>query len=606
MLLVKVKTVFDLGFLNLGRVFIYKLAVKFRFNPVQNVKADVAKGDFFLPYPGDPKKLSVNSNWINKHTFFSYMRKNSICIPEWHTNILTNKKITDVDQAWFQISDFNSELGDIKGIWEASRFDWVLVFAQAIANGDDLYRAKLNRWLLNWLENNKPYLGPNWKCGQEASIRVLHLAFAALLLGQTEETTFPLLTLIKAHLKRISPTIMYAIAQDNNHGTSEAAALYVGGSWLAANGDKEGIKWQKQGDKWLENRAKHLIEKDGSFSQYSTTYHRLMLDTYSMVEIWRKSFSLPKFTNSFYSRLKAATYWLYTFTQFDSGDAPNLGANDGARLLPLVHSDYRDFRPSVQLSACLFFHKSAYGVSGNYDIPLQWLDIQKPIDVMQSPVSCDFVDGGYACLIEGEAFAILNYPKFRFRPSQCDVLHVDFWHKGKNILRDGGTYSYNAGQDVIDYYGGVQSHNTIEFDCHDQMPRLSRFLLGGWLKAKNKETLIKNCKSTAFSVGYIDRFGCKHHRKIEIEKNKMTIVDTVSGFKKNAILRWRLLPAEWSFNGTCLSLGSYQLTVSSSVRIKRQELVQGVESRYYYRESVLPVFEVEIEEEGVLTTEVHF
>src|SRR3546814_1331343 len=36
------------------------------------------------------------------------------------------------------------------------------------------------------------YRGPNWKCAQEASIRLLHLATAGLILGLVRETSVPL------------------------------------------------------------------------------------------------------------------------------------------------------------------------------------------------------------------------------------------------------------------------------------------------------------------------------------------------------------------------------------------------------------------------------
>ena len=42
--------------------------------------------------------------------------------------------------------------------------------------------------------------------------------------------------MITLHLVRIAATLPYAIAQDNNHGTSEAAALFIGGAWLDATG----------------------------------------------------------------------------------------------------------------------------------------------------------------------------------------------------------------------------------------------------------------------------------------------------------------------------------------------------------------------------------
>src|SRR3546814_19758965 len=84
------------------------------------------------------------------------------------------------------------------------------------------------------------YRGPNWKCAQEASIRLLHLATAGLILGQVRETSVPLRALVLTHLRRIAATMSYAVAQANNHATSEAAALFIGGSWLAANGSRAG------------------------------------------------------------------------------------------------------------------------------------------------------------------------------------------------------------------------------------------------------------------------------------------------------------------------------------------------------------------------------
>ena len=40
--------------------------------------------------------------------------------------------------------------------------------------------------------------------------------------------------------------------------------------------------------------------------------------------------------------------------------------------------------------------------------------------------------------------AMLRYPRFRYRPGHADALHLDLWLGDRNILRDGGTYSYNA------------------------------------------------------------------------------------------------------------------------------------------------------------------
>src|SRR5207237_687517 len=158
----------------------------------------------------------------------------------------------------------------------ASRLDWAVSFAQQAAAGSGPALGRLNAWLADWTEHNPAYKGHNWKCAQEVSFRVMHLALASLVLGQTATPPAALVDLLVMHLARIEPTIAYARAQQNNHGTSESAALFIGGSWLARMGRPQGARWAEQGRRLLEDRVARLIAADGSFSQHSVNYHRLM------------------------------------------------------------------------------------------------------------------------------------------------------------------------------------------------------------------------------------------------------------------------------------------------------------------------------------------
>jgi hypothetical protein len=105
--------------------------------------------------------------------------------------------------------------------------------------------------------------------------------------------------------EEINRRVSYAIGQQNNHGTSEAAALFIGGSFLAGR-DPRAASWARKGWRWLEERAATLIERDGSFSQYSVTYHRVMLDTYALAEAWRRHRDLPAFSDRLQARLSSA------------------------------------------------------------------------------------------------------------------------------------------------------------------------------------------------------------------------------------------------------------------------------------------------------------
>lgn len=604
MLLIKIKTAYALGVRNILRVLGYRLGVKTGINPVRRLRAPLSKGVFFTPYQSFPRNLTAVKAWRDEMVLFSFWRFSlSRMPPAWHTNPFNQKKTASVQLPWWRIPDFDPEVGDIKQIWELSRFDWVLAFAQQASNGDKRALDRLNYWLNDWCANNPPYLGPNWKCGQEASIRVMHLAMAALLLQQIRQASPVLIELVHTHLKRIVPTIQYAVAQDNNHGTSEAAALFIGGSWLRLVGDENGGRFERIGRKWLENRIDKIVMEDGSFSQYSTTYHRVLLDTLSMVEVWRRKLQLTAFSERFYLRGHTATEWLYTMTNAYNGDAPNIGANDGARLLPLTDDCYRDFRPSIQLAMALFAGKSAYG-EGKWNLPLLWLGIPIPSEKQQKAQSKLFDKGGFAVLAVADVKAILRYARFRFRPSHADVLHVDLWLKGENLLRDAGSFSYNTDPQWQEYFPSTASHNTVQFDRRNQMPRLSRFLLGNWLTTTLLEFIDTGKGGNTVVAAYKDMEGACHKRALVLTENALHVTDDISGFRENAVLRWRLLPGLWrQVDEKSISNGKHILSVNTSMPISRFEIVEGWESRFYLHKEPVPVLEVEVQEAGRLVTE---
>src|SRR3546814_17385121 len=97
----------------------------------------------------------------------------------------------------------------------------------------------------------------------------------------------------------------YAVAQANNHATSEAAALFIGGSWLAANGSRAGESLVRRGHQNLDKQVSRLVEAAGSFSQYSLNSHRMLLATLSIVEIWRSQLPPPT-SPSLYTKPAAA------------------------------------------------------------------------------------------------------------------------------------------------------------------------------------------------------------------------------------------------------------------------------------------------------------
>jgi len=605
-----IKVALALGVPNIARALSYRVGVRLGINPVRRLRADVPEGPFFVGTSLPPIDAPTVSSWTHEAKWFGRwpVQINEVP-PDWFTNPLTGVRVPNPGRPWWQIPDFDPAVGDIKGIWEASRLDWALAFAQRARQGSATELVRLNAWLADWIQQNAPYVGPNWKCGQEASIRVLHLSCAAAMLGQVRDAQPALRALVALHLQRIAPTVQYAMAQDNNHGTSEAAALFIGGSWLGMFGDPRASQWAATGRKWLENRAARLIGPQGTFSQYSANYHRLMLDTFSWVEVWQRLIGAPPLSAAWHEKALAATRWLHAMTQPSTGDVPNVGANDGARLLPLTNAPYRDYRPSVQLAMTLFGRQQAYPTCEPARAMLAWIGVPEAVEPAPQPGTLQADDGGFTAMRNGHAMALLRYPRFRFRPSQADALHVDLWIGGESHLRDAGTFSYNTEPHWLTYFGGTQGHNTVQFDGRDQMPRLSRFLFGDWLKTDQLEA-VSGTNPVTTAAAYRDHWGAFHHRSLRLHGNRLEVRDRVDGFIERAVLRWRLAPGDWKLerndagDGVVISTGGAQrLYVSADVPITRCELVEGWESLYYLEKTALPVLELEVARDGTLISQ---
>ncbi len=613
-----IKTILQLGVVNVFIVLVFRLLTKSRLLELLLPVGAAYRGAIFssklLSQPLEDWQFDKNKiiedaeKLIKQHqiTFFSRHVLSVGSPPSWFCNPFAGQCMKDVHRHFSRISDFNNSIGDIKTIWEASRFAWAPMLAQAFRlTGDPKYIDTINAWTEDWIQHNPYCIGPNWKCGQETSIRMLNILLAEHILGQEKSPSEVLIRFVDEHCKRIRPTIHYALAQDNNHGTSEAAGLFVGGAWLSNCSQKnqamssKAVRWREYGRKYLEERVQKLVEEDGSFSQKSLNYHRVLVDSLSLTEFWRRKYALSPFSGNLYEKAQKAVEWLFDMVDENSGDGPNLGANDGAQIMKLSLLAYRDYRASVQLGSVIFCDGTAYS-NGPWNEPLFWLNLQKEIKSQNifTKKSKMFDNGGYVILQDNrnkqKAWGMLSYPRFKTRPAHADIFHFDLWSNGENILRDSGTFSYAASESLQYYFSGTASHNTIQFDAHDQMPHLGRFLFGDWIKPSSVGTLVVSNEMQSWSGSYVDHDGCFHKRTVCLKDNIWEIDDEIEGYKKSAVLRWRLKPGDWHIEGSRCRCDNIMIEVSSDTCFNRLEVVEGLESRHYYEKNNIPVLEVEV------------
>ncbi len=507
--------------------------------------------------------------------------------PDWFRNPCAPPKIAAYEFGihWSRLDEYSD--GDIKGIWELGRFGFTFPLIRAYhLTGETKYLDGFWTLAQDFFEHNPPNSGPHWKCGQEVALRLIAWTFAWLAApaGHTKVRENLFARLVEFSGERIAGNIRYALAQENNHGISEAAGLWTAGILLGEN------RWMERGRSLLNRQVAELVYADGGFSQHSVNYQRLMLD----VCLWCIRFGRDTdhpFGPEFLNRIRVAGEYLQSLLDPATGRVPNYGNNDGGLVLPLTPCDFLDYRPVVQAVAVMTQGHRVLP-PGAWDAEWQWLAGRKT-DHQAAGLNLRnrFVQSGLAIWHTGRGRLVFRCPqRFRHRPAHCDGLHVDLWLDGVNVLRDGGTYSYNCDEPWQSYFKSVAAHNTIQFDDHDQMPSHGRFLLGQWIECRVSEDEDGN----GVSAEYRDAHHCQHKRCVERNETGWRITDELSGYSSKAVLRWRLTP-EWDWAQTsqgCCS-EAFELAVISD-RVVERRIVTGWESLYYQELKEIPVLEVEV------------
>jgi hypothetical protein len=404
---------------------------------------------------------------------------------EWRRNPLTGY-VYPSDEPWWEISHLDAEAGDIKEVWEPSRFSWVYDLARAfLITRDKQYQRAFDKYLSSWYAGNRAFYGPNWSCGQETAIRSIALLYAEAVFSSNDDSSAQhrLLTeILCASGERISDAIGYAISQRNNHAISEAAALIALGLRLrsvhpAAN------KWTETGKSCLEVAILEQFSDDGWYAQHSFNYLRLALDQCVIAENALRLAGEKGLPQDCVSRLRSACNLLAVVIDGKTGAVPNHGPNDGAFVHPITTAPYSDYRPVLTAASALFGNPVPSDIPLDPE-PLAWLSLRVP---GVGPSREDGVytgSSGWAAVRLGDVATFLRAGRYRNRPGHIDALQVDIRYRGSPIVVDPGTFSYNQKPPWNNGLAGARVHNGPIVDDHEPGVRGPRFLWLTWPSAR--------------------------------------------------------------------------------------------------------------------------
>jgi len=528
------------------------------------------------------------------HLFLDYSKERQIA---WHTNPITKIKASN-RLSWNRLPDFG-EYGDIKLIWEASRFSHVFYFIHAYAITQKRHYAKrLVMQILHWISNNSYPNGVHYKCGQEIGFRVFAWVIAMEYFGDFffQKSKAFMIKNIYTSLLRIEANIDYsAKSVKNNHSISESVGLWIGG--MLFEQFKESERWREKGMSSLLEESTYQIYNDGSYIQHSFTYQRLVLDLLSLVSVIakKKEVDLPMTLRTRHQKMMK---FLSAFVQ-PNGWLPNYGSNDGVNLFPLSGDDYRDFRSSLNFASILNSGKQLF--EGHTAIA-DFFGLTSA-GVMEIETKRAFEDGGYYILKNENIFAFIRCHTYRHRPAQNDMFHLDVWYKGENIFCDTGSFSYNTNKAFKEHFTGVKGHNTIGINGANQMESALNFGYTNWTQALC--SAFDEAHFLGENYAYHKQFGIVHNRDIMLNKEQIVVNDRLSSIVKMTSVEqyWNTLHEVVEIDDRSVRVGRCVLSSTVAYRIEESYI-----SDYYnsYKIGKRIVFVCESESDVVITTTMEF
>lgn len=454
--------------------------------------------------------------------------------PDWHRHPLTGR-LFDPAVHWSQLSDASPKAGDIKDLWELSRFGWLHPRLREWARAGD-ERAAEQIWtvLEEWDARNPAFCGPHWMCGQETSLRAINVMFLADALAASPTTTPArqalVAELVVQSVGRVEPTLGYALSQRNNHAISEAGFLWTAA--LLAAGLPNAARLRAKAGKALTEAVTDQFAADGSYAQHSPTYQRVALHVLLWCLLVARATGAQPPRGVADAVRRSVPFLRSLIAPLSEGRVPNLGGNDGALLFDLAPTDITDLRPVIAHAAAATSQASGFG-PGPWDEEMAWFGLL-PVDDTAS--AGDRTATTHA-LTRGSTHAVVRVgPLHHHRPAHADQLHVDVWLAGQPVAVDPGSYRYTAPPPWGNALVGEGVHNVPRRAGAPQAVRAGRFFWRRWAEGRVLLSIDEADLSTL--VGQLELpDGTRLRRLVAVREGLVAVVDQST---EPMAVRWNL------------------------------------------------------------------
>lgn len=440
----------------------------------------------------------------------------------------------------------DSEVGNVKVIWELARHHHLVPLATAYAvSGDRRYLEAVCTQLESWIEQNPFSIGIHWCSSLEVALRLISWSIVHSLICARDgeqglfgavndaerlgESIYQQAWFIRHLLSRHSSA--------NNHLFGELTGLWV--ACHVFDLGKAGSRWRAQCAQELEAQLHLQVFEDGVDKEQALYYHLWMLEYGVFIEAASRRFGTP-FSSDFHDRLAAMTRFVRDITPID-GTPPQIGdADDGfvTRFTPQWPDDsYGDVLAAADSvlynSAQTLTHKAFwYGVIGECNDSKSRGDVPAP-----NPYPRIYPAGGYAILGNRDCHLVFDAGSLGYLSiaahGHADALNINLALAGKWWLIDPGTYAYHSRPVWRDHFRGTRAHNCVVVDGRDQSILSGPFMwlhhAKAWIVSHDLDSVDRQTV-TGCHDGY-QGVGVMHSREIQVDTTlqEIQITDRLDG-----------------------------------------------------------------------------
>lgn len=414
-----------------------------------------------LPSKGDaPRELldglrrDVADILEGRWRYFGHLPLQVEVPPKWHKDYLVGRDFQSSTVAFKLDHRAQPNGGDIKIIWEPSRWNQLVRLAMGgWLLGDLQAREKCVEWLTSWCAANPPFTGLNWTSGLETGLRLVQFVWidAFLLAAGTPEKTLRELRqqILPAHVWYTWRHRSFG-SSANNHLIGELAGLILAIARWPELGKISAPLREIAAE--FEREVLLQFAADGGNEEQATGYHLFSWEfCWQSMEALKQSSILV--STGVQERLRKAGEF-YAGVK-PEGDPWEFGDSDNAYVTPFF---------AREESGAAEWHRWFSNSQSSPSIQFWWGDFPKrQTDLKQEGGWKFFEKAGYAVFQNGDWFLRWDLSPLGYLSmaphGHLDALHFSLWHKGQPIIIDPGTGCYYAEKEVRNFLADWAAHN---------------------------------------------------------------------------------------------------------------------------------------------------